>query len=263
MAQAFWKGELKLALVSCPVRLVPAIEPKAGVHFHWLNPETHHRVNMVPTDPTTGAVARSSLVRGFEVSKDRYVVLTDKDFEKAKVESTRVVDLEKFVPWEEVAPIYLDAPYYVQPEGKQATETYRVIHQAMLDEGCVGLGHVVIGQRERLVMVTPGKHGFVLYTLHTDREVREQQPIPKGKVDQELVQIARTILAKKRGHFNTGEFKDRYEEALRKVIRAKKKGHTVRATPKSRPGHKVVSLEEALKQSLPQPRSRPKKRRAA
>jgi DNA end-binding protein Ku len=267
MAHAFWKGQLKLALVNCPIELVPAVEPRAAVHFHWLNPKTHHRINMIPTDPETGPVPRDELVKGFEYQKNRYVVLTDKDFAKAKIPSTRILELEKFVPLDEVPPIYQDVPYYVLPSGKGSKETYRVVQEAMTREECVGIGRLVMGQRERLVALFPDERGLILFTLHTARELQDRAKVltqaKSAKPDAELVQIAQAIIKRKRGHFQPTAIKDRYEEALRKVIQAKKRGRTLRAAPAEPKSKKIVNLRQALNASLPEKKPAPRRKRRA
>jgi DNA end-binding protein Ku len=271
--RGFWKGELKMALVTCPVRLDPVIEPRAAIHFHWLNPKTHRRINMVPVDPIEGELSRDQLVKAYEYRKGKYVVMADKDFEKARVESTHTISLDRFVPTEEIDSIYRDTPYYIVPDGKGANEVYQVIRAALAAEGCSGIGYVVIGQRERLVEIKPMEEGLLLTTLHSPGEVRSSRDyfgaLKAGKIDRDLVDIARKIMRGKRGKFKATQYKDHYEETLRKVIAAKVKGRTYKvAAPAARRG-RVISLGEALKKSLGSPpkktkqQAAKKKRRAA
>jgi DNA end-binding protein Ku len=259
---AAWRGQLKLSLVSCPVLLFPATEPTATIRFNLLNPETHNRIRMVPTDPDTGPVERSELVKGYQYEKGKYVILEDKDFAKAKIEATHTISLESFVPAPEVDCFYTETPYYVVPDGKEAQESYAVIREAMVAEKVIGIGHVVLGQRERLVGVRPKGKGFVLNTLRTGAEMRKGEDyfdaVQDRKVDKEMVEIARAIIGKREGHFKASSYVDHYEEALMEIIQAKIKGEkpVIAVEPK---GAKVVNLMDALKKSLKQEGTAPSK----
>jgi DNA end-binding protein Ku len=158
-----WQGHLKLSLVACPVALFTATESAADVHFHLINPKTNNRIKMITTDPDSGPVQRSELVRGFEISKDEYVLLSDDDIKSVKLESTRTIDIERFVPAGEIDRIYLDHPYYLAPDGKVAQEAFGVIRDSLARSGRIALGRIVLSTRERFLALEPRGKGILAY----------------------------------------------------------------------------------------------------
>lgn len=144
-----WQGHLRLSLVTCPVSLYTATNSGGEVHFNLINPETNNRIRMVTTDPDTGPVERSSLVKGYAVAKDEYILLTDEEIKSVKLESTKTIDIERFVPADEIDRLYWDNPYYLAPAGAIAEEAFGVIREAMRSEGKIALGRVVLSTRER------------------------------------------------------------------------------------------------------------------
>jgi len=143
-----WQGHLRLSLVTCPVALYTATSSGGDVRFNLINPETNNRIRMVTTDPDTGPVERSSLVKGYAVAKDEYILLTDEEIKSVKLESTKTIDIERFVPEEEIDRLYWDNPYYLAPAGALAEEAFGVIREAMRSEGKIALGRVVLSTRE-------------------------------------------------------------------------------------------------------------------
>jgi DNA end-binding protein Ku len=250
-----WQGHLRLSLVSCPVALYTGTSATGEVHFNLLHKETMNRIRMIPTDPETGPVERSDLVRGFEVDKGRYVVVSDEEIEAVRLESTRTLDIERFVDEREIDRLYWNAPYYLTPDGKMAVDAFSVIREAMERSGKLALGRVVLHQRERLMALEPRDKGIVCYSLRTYDEVRPPKeffdPIPEKKPDEKMVDIAERIIEQLEGPFDPTQFDDRYEEALKALIAAKQKGHKIEKVQEQEDTN-VVDLMDALRRSLGQ-----------
>lgn len=248
-----WQGHLRLSLVTCPVSLYTATNSGGEVHFNLINPETNNRIRMVTTDPDTGPVERSSLVKGYAVAKDQYILLTDEEIKSVKLESTKTIDIERFVPADEIDRLYWDNPYYLAPAGAIAEEAFGVIREAMRSEGKIALGRVVLSTRERLLALEPRDQGILAYSLRTRGEVRDTRDvfgaISDKPPDPAMIDIARRIIEQQAGPFDPDQFVDRYEEALKALIAAKQKGQKpVRsAEPEDT---NVVDLMAALRASL-------------
>jgi DNA end-binding protein Ku len=256
-----WQGHLRLSLVSCPVVLVSATTRTNDISFHLINPETNNRIRMVATDPDTGPVDRADLVKGYEISRDEYVLLTPEDFESVKLETTRTLDIERFVDTETIDRVYWDEPYFLVPDGDDV-EAYAVIHEAMVQTNRMALGRVVMHTRERLIAVEPRGKGLMAYTLRMANEVRSAEKafahIPTTRPNRQMVDIALKIVAQQEGAFEPAHFVDRYEEALKTLVRQKQKGRKPVRVPEPEDTN-VIDLMEALKKSLghkqPPPRS--------
>jgi DNA end-binding protein Ku len=211
---------------------------------------------MITTDPDTGPVDRSRLVKGYEVEKDRYILLTEQEINAVRLESTKTIDIERFVPAADIDRVYWDTPYYMTPEGKLAQEAFVVIREAMRSAGQIALGRVVISTRERLLALEPRGKGILAYTLRTANEVRDPKAIfddiSDEKPDAEMIAIAQKIIEQRKGPFDPSQFVDRYEEALKSLIAEKSKGHKpVAAEPPE--DTNVVDLMAALRASLKGP----------
>ena len=248
-----WQGHLKLSLVTCPVALYSAIDPGGDVHFNLINPKTNNRIKMITTDPDTGPIARSELSKGYEIEKGRYVLLTDEDIRSVRLESTKAISIERFVPRDDIDRLYWDTPYFVMPDGKLAVEAYGVIREAMMQTGQIALGRVVLSTRERLLALEPRGKGIVAYALHTHDEVRSAEDafadISQAKPDPNMVAIARKIIEQQEGPFDPSQFTDRYEEALRALIAQKTKGGQPVSAPEPE-DTSPVDLMAALRASL-------------
>ena len=242
-ARPTWQGHLKLSLVTCPVALYTATTSAADVRFHLINPDTHNRIRMVPTDPDAGPVERSHLVRGYEVSKDEYVLFDDADFDKVRLDSTKTIAIDKFVDESDIDRLYWDDPFFVVPEKGAGVEAFAVIRDAMQKQGKVALGQLVLR----------GK-GLLAYTLRAHDEVRDADDyfddIPKVKADADMVEIAARIIAQKEADFDPTTFKDRYDDALREMIKAKTKGGKGLVDVAEPDDTNVIDLMAALKNSL-------------
>ena len=248
-----WQGHLKLSLVTCPVALFTATNPGGDVHFNLINPKTNNRIRMVTTDPETGPVNRSDLVKGYEVSKGEYVLVTDEEIRSVKLESTKTIDIERFVPASDIDRIYWDNPYYLAPDGKMAQEAFGVIRTAMEKSGQIALGRIVMATRERILALEPRGKGVLAYTLRTDAEVRKPDEIFDGisdkAADPAMIAIAEKIIEQQEGLFDPSKFVDRYEAALKALIAEKQKGHKP-AKVAEPDDTNVVDLMPALRASL-------------
>ncbi len=248
-----WQGHLKLSLVTCPVALFTATNAAGDVHFNLINPKTNNRIKMITTDPDTGPIERSALVKGYEVSKGEYILLTPDEINSVKLESTKTIDIERFVAEDEIDRLYWDNPYFLAPDGKLAQEAFGVIRRAMEKSGQIALGRVVIGTRERILALEPRGKGILAYTIRTDAEVRNPDEIFEGISDKApdpaMVSIAEKIIEQKEGPFDPKEFIDRYEKALKALIDDKKKGHKPAKVAEPEDTN-VVDLMSALRASL-------------
>ncbi|NQE62753.1 Ku protein [Caulobacter sp. RHG1] len=250
-----WQGHLRLSLVTCPVALYTATDSRGDVHFNMLHKKTHNRIRMIPTDPDLGPIERADIVKGYEYEKGQYVVVTQDEIDSVRLESTRTIDIERFVPATDIDRLYWDNPYFLVPDGKLAAEAYAVIREAMTKAGQVALARVVMHQRERLLAIEPREEGMVAWTLRSQREVRDAatyfDAIPNKKPDAAMIQIAQKIIEQKEGPFDPEQFNDRYEDALRALIKEKQKGKGRKvAAPEQPEDTNVVDLMEALRSSL-------------
>jgi DNA end-binding protein Ku len=253
MPRASWNGFLKLSLVSCPVYLSPATTEAKRIRLNQLNAATGNRLKQQLVDSKSGEVVeRDEIAKGYEYERGRYVTLEDDELKGLQIESSKIIDLTQFVGRDEVDPVYLDAPYYVYPDGELATEAFQVIGEAMAAKGLAGIGRVTISSRERLVLVEPRGAGLVMSTLRSADEVRAAEfGKTNGDVDPDMLSIAETIIERRKGSFDPASFRDRYQDALRKLVEGKLKGVANVSREVIEPP-KVVNLMEALKRSLAQ-----------
>lgn len=252
-SRPMWQGQLRLSLVSCPVALYGATSRTADISFHLLNPETNNRIRMIPTDPDTGPVERADLVKGYEISKNHYVVLSNDEIKAVKLETTKTIDIERFVDEQDIDRLYWNDPYYLLPNDKSGTEAYAVIREALAETGRIALGRVVMHTRERLVALEPRDKGIIVYTLRMGDEVVSPadafEDIPATRPDKQMVEIARKIIEQQAGAFEPEKFEDRYENALRELVRRKEKGEKL-VTAEPVEDDNVIDLMAALKKSL-------------
>ncbi|HVX73029.1 MAG: Ku protein [Devosia sp.] len=253
--RASWKGYIKLSLVSCPVRLYPAVSANEKIRFNQLHKDTHNRINMKPVDPELGLVERSDLVRGYEYEDKQYIIIDDEDLEAVRIESNHTLNIEAFVDESEVDVIYQDSPYYLAPDGAMAEETFAVLRDAMRAAGKVAIARLVMSSRERVVTIGARDKGMFVTTLRDPREVRSTSAyfdeIPDIKTDPEMLQLAEKLIEQKVTHFDPKAYEDRYETALMAMIKEKLKGHKpiIAAAPER---GNVINLMDALKASLGQ-----------
>jgi DNA end-binding protein Ku len=261
-----WKGYLKVSLVNIPVKVYPATEASATISFNQLHAECQTRINQKKWCPTCNReVTSAEVVRGYEFEKGRWVVVTDEDIAKVRTESTKVINLVQFAAQDALDPMYVDRAYYLVPDGAMAADAYAVMRDGM--QGRIGIGKVAIHGREYLVAVRPHKQGLVMYTLHHAAEIRTIDQIDelrevRGKVNPAEIKLARQVIESFEGPLDLKDYKDEYQEGLRRIIEAKVAGEEIVAPPEEAPP-KVVDLMEALRRSLDQVSAGRKKTAAA
>jgi DNA end-binding protein Ku len=255
--RSVWTGQLRLALVSIPVQLVSAVKTGARLSFHQIDAQSHKRIRYEKVAPGIGKVEASNIVKGFELSKGNYVLVTEDDLEQVKIEARRTIDLVQFVDHCEVDPIYFEKPYYVIADGKLAEEAYGVLRDALRETGKMGLGQFVMRGREYVAALKPCGNGLMLETLRFADEVRAAAPFfadaEETEPNEELLDLAKDLIQRKTAKFQPGKFHDHYTEALRSLIEAKAK-HQIPVDetadePQAERGN-VIDLVEALRQSV-------------
>lgn len=249
-----WSGNLRLSLVSCPVALYGAVSRRRDISFHLINPATNNRIKMVPTDPDAGPVNRSELVKGYEYEKDHYAIVTQEELSAVRLDTTDNLDIELFVDAAAIDRLFWNEPYYLLPDGESAIEAYNVIREALSRTNRVALGRMVMHTRERLMAVEPVDNGLVSYTLRMRDEVIDPvtafEDFSDAEADPRMVDIAERIIEQSEGPFDTSKFKDRYEDALRDLVRRKQEGKSTRIEAARPEKSNVIDLMEALKRSL-------------
>jgi DNA end-binding protein Ku len=253
-ARPTWKGYLKLSLVSCSVAMYTATSTSSRIRLNIINRETGNRIRNQAIDSETGDVVENDAkVKGYEVDEGHYVLLEEDELDEVALESTHTIDIEQFVPRDEVDEIYLDESFYIVPNDEVAYEAFAVIREAMKKKDMVGLGRVVTHRRERLLMLESRGKGIVATALRYKNEVRSEDEyfdeIPAVKIPADMIQLAEHILESKHGHFDPSKFEDRYEDALRDLIKAKKAGKAPPSSPSPKPSN-VINLMDALRRSV-------------
>ena len=255
-----WRGQLRLALVSCPVALFSANHEHGNLHFNLhfnlINPDTGNRIRMVTEDAETGAeLSRADLVEGFEYQKGEYLLLTDDDFEAARIESSTTMRIEKFIDAGAIDPSYFDSSYYLASDGKGGEDVYLVLREAIEKAGKMASSNVVLARRERVVALRPLGAGLVVHTLHEARDLNAPGAIfdelPKGRADPEMVALVEQLIRRQSGHFDPADFEYRYEMRLRTLIDAKLKGKGIAPVQDEAADRgNVIDLMDALRRSL-------------
>jgi len=252
----YWKGSLKLSLVTCQVALYPATTAAEKTHFHQINTQTKHRLRQQMVDEATGRVVdKQHKGRGYEVSKGKYVEIGEEDLDAIRVESTKIIDLDSFVPNEEIDDRYRDRSYYIAPDGKVGADAFAVIRDAMKDKGRAALGRIVMTNREHVIAIEPYGSLLIGTVLRYPYEVREADDVVgtvrTPKTTKDMVQLAEHILESKAAKFDPSKFKDRYETALRALVKRKAAGKTISAPEeKTEERGNVIDLMEALQRSV-------------
>jgi DNA end-binding protein Ku len=253
--RANWKGYVRLSLVSCPILLYPATSETEKVHFHQINKATGNRIHLQKVDAETGEIVNAEdIVKGYETGKKGgYIEVTDADLEAIDIESTRTIDIDQFVPRDEIDDLYINRPYYIVPDGKVGQQAFAVIRETIGKRGMVALGRVVLSTREHVIALEARDRGIVGLLLHYPYEVREPQSyfddIPKGNTPKEMLDLATHIIETMTGHFQPKKFEDRYEDALRDLIKRKAAGKEITPAKFEKP-KTTTSLMDALRASL-------------
>src|SRR5918993_3717187 len=253
--RAYWKGSLKLSLVSCPVALYPASTSAEKTRFHMINKETGNRLKQQMVDAETGDVVESDQKgRGYELRKGEYVEVEKEELEAVQIESNHTIDIDSFVPRDEIDKRYLNNPYYIAPDGKAGVDAFAVIRDAMKDEERVALARIVLTNREHVMAIEPLGKGLLGTTLRYPYELRDEddffEDIKSPKITRDMVELAGHILHTKAAHFDPSKFKDEYENALKALVRRKASGKPVKTVEREEKADNVINLMDALKQSL-------------
>jgi len=264
--RAYWKGYLKLSLVSCPIALFPASSEREKISFHQLNKETGNRVKYKKVDAETGdEVDSSDIIKGYEVAKGEYIELQPEELEAVAIESKRVIDIDEFVPKDEIDELYLSNPYYIVPDGEVGQQAFAVIREAIHKEGMVALAKVVFTSREHIIALESRGKGMLGVTLRYPYEVRNEKDyfddIPDEKIPKDMLELATHIVETRLGHFEPENFEDRYEDALKELLRKKQHGEKIER-PKEHTPSNVVNLMDALRKSVEAERSGEKRKSA-
>jgi DNA end-binding protein Ku len=253
--RAYWKGSLKLSLVSCPVLLYPASTSVDKTRFHMINKETGNRLKQQMVDAETGDIVESDQKgRGYELKKGEYVEIEKEELEAVQIESNHTIDIDSFVPRDEIDKRYLNHPYYIAPDGKAGIDAFAVIRDAMTDQDRVALARIVLTNREHIIAIEPLGKGLLGTTLRYPYELRDEgeyfNDIRSPKISKDMIELASHILDTKAAHFDPSKFKDEYENALKTLVRRKAAGKPVKAAERDEKPHNVISLMDALQQSL-------------
>ena len=253
--RAYWKGSLKLSLVSCPVALYPASTSVEKTRFHLINKETGNRLKQQMVDAETGDVVEADQKgRGYELKKGEYVAIEKEELEAVQIESNHTIDIDSFVPRDEIDRRYLSHPYYIVPDGKAGIDAFAVIRDAMKDKDRVALARIVLTNREHVIAIEPLGKGLVGTTLRFPYELRDEDDyfddIKSPKISKDMVELASHILDTKAAHFDPSKFRDEYENALKALVRRKASGKTIKVAERENKPDNVVNLLDALKASL-------------
>ncbi|MBL7865401.1 MAG: Ku protein [Cyclobacteriaceae bacterium] len=251
--RAIWKGHIRFSLVTIPIRVYNAIDAGQTLSFNLLSKEGHNPVSYEKKDKVTGkSLRQEDIVKGFQYEPGQFVIVDDEDFSKVKLKSTRLIDIEGFVKSTEVHPTLFDAPYFIGPDGDVAAKTYALLCKTLKEAGKVGVGRVVLRDRETVVLMTPEKNGMLLYKLRYPNEVRSIGEVPQlledVKVDKAQIKMAKMLVDSMSKQFVDIEMKDHYQDALRSMIQAKIDGKEIVTIAEEETP--VVDIMTALKASI-------------
>ncbi len=259
MPRPYWKGYLKLSLVTCPVAMSPATSDSEKVRFHTLNRETGNRVVSQYVDSVTGKpVKDENEAKGYARGENDYVILTDDDLDSVALDTVKTIDIDKFVPAESIEWVYLEKPHYLMPDDPVGHEAFAVIRDAMASDKVVGVSKLVIGRRERAVFLEPRGEGIVLWTLRFGDEVRPEESYFEGideEADPELIPLVQQLIKQKTSRWSSDMVSDPIQESLLKIIAEKKRAlkpakKAAKGKPDATQGSNVVNIMDALKKSV-------------
>ena len=265
--RAYWKGYLKLSLVSCPVALYPATSEREKISFHQLNKNTGNRIKYRKVDAETGdEVESADIIKGYQVGKGEYLQLEPEELEAIAIESKRTIEIDEFVPRKEIDELYQNNPYYIAPDGEVGQQAFAVIREAIRQEGMVAVGKVVFTSREHVIALEARGKGMMGMTLRYPYEVRKEDEyfddIPDEKIPKDMLDLASHIVDSKKAHFEPEKFQDQYEGALKELLKKKQSGEKIEA-PRERQPSKVVNLMDALRRSVETERAGGERRKPA
>jgi len=253
--RAYWKGFLRLSLVSCPIQLFPATSEREKISFNQINKETGNRIRYRKVDEDTGEEVRpDEIVKGYQVDKGRYVEISDEEVEAIAIESTRTIEIDEFVPRTEIDDLYLIRPYYLAPDGKVGQDAFAVIRNVIKQMNMVAIGRVVLTSREHVIALEARGKGMMGTLLRYPYEVRDENEyfddIQDVKLTKDMMDLAKHIVETKTGHFEPEKFKDHYETALKELVEKKMKGVKIEAPRERDEPTKVINLMDALRRSV-------------
>lgn len=255
--RAIWKGHIRFSLVTIPVRIYSAIETSEVIRFNQLHKEDYGRIGYdKKCKKCNETVSSAEIVKGYEYEPDQYVLITDEDFSKLRLKSTRIIEIEGFVDQSEVHPTLFDAPYFAGPDGPVAAKAYGLLTATLRDSGKMGIGRVVLRDRESVMMLAPHGDGLLLYKLRYPDEVRQVEDVPQldeVTVDTDQLKLAHTLVDSMTVSFGDLQLEDRYKDALREMVVAKVEGKEVVTVEEEEAP--VVDIMTALKQSIEQAKS--------
>ena len=263
----YWKGYLKLSLVSCPIALFPATSEREKISFHQINKNTGHRIKYQKIDAESGdEVESADIIKGYQVGKGEYLKIEPEELEAIAIESKRTIEIDEFVPKKEIDELYLNSPYYIVPDGEVGQQAFAVIREAIRQEGMVAIGKVVFTSREHIIALEARDKGLLGVTLRYPYEVRKEaeyfDDIPDEKIPKDMLDLASHIVESKAGHFEPERFEDQYEDALKELLKKKQSGQKIEA-PREREPSKVVNLMDALRRSVETERAGGERRKPA
>ena len=249
----YWKGYLKLSLVSCPIALYPATSEREKIRFNQLNKDTGHRIKYLKVDAETGEeVDTANIIKGYEVDKGRYIELDPDELEAIAIESKRTIEINEFVPRTDIDDLYFNNPYYIVPDGEVGRQAFAVIREAIKEEGMVAIGTVVFTSREHIIALEARGKGLLGITLRYAYEVRDEaeyfDDIADEKVPKDMLELASHIVETKSAHFDAKKFEDHYENALTALLKKKQAGQKIERSPHGE-APKVINLMDALRRS--------------
>ena len=264
--RAYWKGFLRLSLVSCPIQLFPATSEREKISFNQINKETGNRIRYRKVDEDTGEeVPSEDIIKGYEVAKGQYVEIDNDELETIALESTKTIEIDEFVPKSEIDDLYNIRPYYIAPDGKVGQDAFIVIRDIIEKMDMVALGRVVLTSREHVIAMQPRGKGIMGTLLRYPYEVRDEKEyfddIPNLKISKDMMDLAKHIVETKTGHFEPDKFEDHYEAALKELVQKKAKGIKIEA-PKERAPAKIINLMDALRRSVKEERQPGRKQQA-
>ena len=252
--RAYWKGFLRLSLVTCPIALFPATSESEKISFNQINKKTGHRIKYQKVDADTGEeVSSDDIIKGYKVDTDRYLEVSKEELENIALESTRTIEIDQFVPRSEIDDLYLVRPYYIVPDGKVGHDAYAVIRETIRTMDQVALGRVVLTSREHVIGLEARDKGLMGMLLRYPYEVRDSaeyfDDIQDVKITKDMLDLAKHIVEQKAGHFDPSKFEDHYEAALQELLNKKQKGLPISPAQKRAPDN-VINLMDALRASL-------------
>ena len=265
--RAYWKGYLKLSLVSCPIALFPATSEREKISFHQLHKQTGNRIKYRKVDAETGdEVESADIIKGYEVGKGEYLEIEPEELEAIAIESKRTIEIDEFVPRKEIDELYFNNPYYIVPDGEVGEQAFAVIREAIRQEGMVAIGKVVFTSREHIIALEARDKGLLGVTLRYPYEVRKEadyfDDIADEKLPKDMLDLAKHIVDSKKAEWKPERFEDQYEDALKELLKKKQSGQKIEA-PRDREPSKVVNLMDALRRSVETERGGGERRKPA